>query len=262
MKIAVAQIECTPGDVTANCAKIVSFAKQARDRKCDLVVFPELTDTGYDVRSVKRQASSWAGLPLALVKKTAAGLGIHVICGLSERDSGTVFNSLAVVDPQGELRGKYRKVHLFRSGTADERRCFSAGGSLEIVHLGILRVGLLICYDLRFPEMSRTMSLQGVDALVVSAAWPAARAQHWVTLLAARAIENQCYVIGCNRVGTDAKLTFAGQSCIIEPSGEVIAQGSPDKEELLVGEINRTAIAKVRATIQVFKDRRSELYQQ
>jgi predicted amidohydrolase len=261
MKVGIAQISCTPGDVSANCARIVAFARKAHEAGCDLVVFPELTDTGYDLRTIRKSASSWMGLPLSLLRKTAAGLNLHMICGLTEKEAGTIYNSLAVINPQGEVIGRYRKTHLFASGTTDERRYFSAGSAFELVHIGVMRAGLAICYDLRFPEMSRALTLNGAETLLFSAAWPLARIQHWQALLTARAIENQCAVIGCNRVGTDAKLTFGGSSCILGPGGELIAQGSTDTEELVVGEINRTSIARARSAMQVFRDRRRDLYQ-
>ena len=158
------------------------------------------------------------------------------------------------------MLGKYRKIHLFSSAPVHEDRYFTPGSSLTTLHIGEMTWGFSICYDLRFPELYRSLALQGAEVLVNCTAWPASRAAHWETLTRARAIENQAYMIGTNRVGTDGGVTFCGRSCIVEPFGEVISLGSADEEELVVGEIRKDKVVSFRQDIPVFQSRRKDIY--
>jgi predicted amidohydrolase len=126
--------------------------------------------------------------------------------------------------------------------------------------MGGFKWGLMICYDLRFPELSRTLALQGAEVLAVCSAWPLSRISQWEALLRARAIENQAYVIGANRTGRDRAFTFGGTSLIIDPLGNVVSQGRPGAEELLTADIENAAIESARKAIPVFEHRRPDLY--
>ena len=260
MKIAVAQVRCLPGDPERNCAQIAPLAKKAKGQGCDLVVFPEMVDTGYEMSAIKETASSWTGLPFSTVKHAAIDCGIHLICGLSEREGEKIYNSVGVFDPGGNLIGKYRKTHLFSPDPVNEDRYITAGDSLEMVQVDDLKLGLLICYVLRFPEVGRNLAKSGAQVLVVCSAWPFPRERHWKILTAARAIENQCYAVAANRIGTDGPLTFCGSSCIIDPEGMVMESGSVDKEELLIAEISADAVVSLRDRIPTLRDRREDLY--
>lgn len=260
MKIAVAQVNCSLGDVTSNCKQITSFAKRARGLGADVVIFPEMIDTGYEMLTVVKNASKWDGLPFVTAKQAAADLGLYVICGLSEREEGNIYNSLGVFEPAGDLIGKYRKTHLFSGSPVHEQRYLTQGNSLTVVRVGDMTFGLLICYDLRFPEISRMLVLNGAEVLVVCSAWPFPRDAHWKTLLAARAIENQVYVVAANRIGSDGPLTFCGSSCIVDPLGVTLTGGSHDSEELLISEISPEVVVSVRGSAPVLQDRRKDLY--
>jgi predicted amidohydrolase len=167
---------------------------------------------------------------------------------------------MAVFNSRGELTGKYRKSHLYTCAPVHEERCFGAGNSLAVVEIGGFKCGLMICYDLRFPEMSRALALKGAEVLLISSAWLTPRVAHWDMLLRARAIENQVYVAGCNRTGTDGGTGFCGSSAIVDPYGITVAAAATDREELLVGEITRETIQWVRGRMPVFNDRRADLY--
>ncbi len=260
MKIAMAQLDCTVGEIDLNCSKITSFAVRAKEESCDLIVFPEMMDTGYEMRTVREVASSWKDSPFLTAQRAAAGSEIYLICGLSEREENKIYNSVAVFNPSGELIGKYRKMHLLSLDQVNENQYIMAGDSPEMVQIGDMKCGLLICYDIRFPELSRYLTGEGTVALIVCSAWPLPRQNHWKTLTTARAIENQSYVVAANRVGTDGPLTFCGSSCIVDPYGISVVSGSEDREELLIGEVTLETVNSIRASMPVLEDRRDDLY--
>ncbi len=260
MKIAIAQIDCSLGDIASNCSKIPLYAKRAKEQDCDVIVFPEMTDTGYEMHTIQQVASSWTDQPFAVAKGAAEDFGMYLICGLSEREGEKIYNSIAVFDPAGNLIGKYRKTHLLSLDPVNEDRYLTPGDSLETVKIGGMIWGLSICYDLRFPEVSRSLVKRGVEVMVVCAAWPLPRQSHWRTLTVARAIENQSYVIATNRVGVDGPLTFCGSSCIVDPYGNLIASGSDTDEEILTAEITHEAVGTLREDMPILKNRRDDLY--
>ncbi len=253
-------MDCTPGDVAGNCARITQMAKRAREQECQALFLPELADTGYEMRTVERTASAWPGLPFNTTQNASRNHSINIICGLSERQGDAIYNSLAVFSPDGSLIGKYRKTHLIPIDPIHEDRYITPGNSLELVEIGGIKWGLLICYDLRFPEISRALALMGCHALAVCASWPFPREAHWMALAGARAIENQSHVTACNRVGTDGPLTFCGSSCVINAEGKVLAQGSRDREEIITADINMEEVDSIRAAMPVLRGRRQELY--
>ena len=260
MRVGLAQLECSVGDVEGNCGKIEEFCRRAAAEGCEVIVFPEMTDTGYAPEFITAKASSWDGLPFQTAQRSASELGLFVICGLSEREGGRLFNSQAIISPDGDLLGRYRKTHLFTPDPIREERIFAPGAVLTLLVIQNLIWGFSICYDLRFPEFYRLLALRGAEVLVNSTAWPLSREKHWDILTKARAIENQAYFIGVNRVGSDNGFRFCGRSRIVNPFGEMVAEASPDQEELLVGEIQPEKIHKFRTKLPVFDDRRADLY--
>jgi omega-amidase len=261
MKIAAAQSACVVGDVAANLRKIRDFATRAKRAGAEWIVFPEMFDTGYVTFVIRKLASPWARGAVPELQELAKELSLGIVCGVSERDGDSIFNSQVVIDRQGQIVGKYRKTHLFSPAPIEEHKCFAAGTELTTVEMGEWRGGLTICYDLRFPEIYRLLAIdRGANLFVVSSAWPVVRRQHLRALAVARAIENQAYLILANRVGVDNGSKFCGDSAIIDPSGAILAAASVDREELIEAEISRSLIAAVRERMPVFTDRRLELY--
>jgi predicted amidohydrolase len=157
--------------------------------------------------------------------------------------------------------GRYRKTHLFTAAPIEEHKCFSPGDGFTSFAFADLRFGLSICYDLRFPEVYRKLAVENdVNAFLISSAWPFPRIEHFRTLAMARAIENQSYVIVANRVGTDNGISFCGTSAIIDPYGVIIASASQDREELINAELSGDLVNSVRSRMEVFADRRRDLY--
>ena len=260
MRIAAAQMACMVGDVPANLIKIENFIEEAAGKNCDAVVFPEMSDTGYDRNAVVEKAAGWDAGPLAKIREAAATNRICVFCGLSERESGQTFNSVAAIDPDGNLLGRYRKTHLAAFHPLNEDRIFAQGDALEVFDFSGMRCGPMICYDLRFPEISRTLALRGAQILVLCSAWPFPRLRHWETLIHARAIENQVFMVAANQVGSNGQVSFCGSSRIVDPFGVALAAASEESESLVVAEIDLDRLETVRNAMPVFRHRREEIY--
>ena len=261
MKIAAAQIACSLGDVGANVRKMRDFSAQARGGGADLVVFPEVADTGYAMPVIEACATSWDQGAVPELQKIAKELSIAIICGVSERDGSSIYNSQVFIDANGNVVGSYRKTHLLTGVPIGEDECFVPGNELKSFPFGGVRLGLSICYDLRFPEVYRTLAIEErANVFILSSAWPFPRLEHFRVLAAARAIENQSYMIVSNRVGTDDGVTCCGSSAIIDPYGVTLAAASTDREELVRAEVSEEVITSVRNRMAVFAQRRPDIY--
>jgi omega-amidase len=261
MKIAVAQISCSLGDSDANLTKVRDFCARAKETGAELIVFPEMTDTGYSMPVVQNHAASWSNGFVPGLQETARKLSIAVVSGVSERDNTSIYNSQVFVDQEGNITAKYRKTHLYAVAPIEEQKCFAPGETFASVAHGGLRFGFSICYDLRFPEMYRKMvTAQNVSVFIISSAWPFPRVEHFRTLALARAIENQSYVIASNRVGKDDDLWFCGSSAIIDPRGVMIAAASADREELIQADVSEELVLSVRSRVESVAHRRQDLY--
>jgi omega-amidase len=262
MKIAVAQIACSLGDPGANLLKVRDFSRRAKDEAgAELIVFPEMTDTGYAMPVIREHASDWANGFVPGVQEIAKRISIAIVSGVSERDGSSIYNSQVLVDSQGNIAAKYRKTHLYAVAPIEEQTCFAPGHAFASIELGDLRFGFSICYDLRFPELYRKLTTeQNVDAFVISSAWPFPRDEHFRILAVARAIENQSYMVASNRVGKDDDLWFCGSSAIIDPRGVVISAASADREELIHGDLSQELVHSVRQRVQSLGHRRQDLY--
>jgi len=261
MKIAAAQISCVLGDFNANLRKVCDFAELAKKSGAELIVFPEMIDTGYSMPVIQKHAKKWSEGAVPQLQKIAKEISIDIVAGISDRDGSSIFNAQVLLNAQGEILGKYRKTHLVTAAPLDERVCLSPGNEFVSCKIGKFTVGLSICYDLRFPEMARTLVVdRGANVIVNSSAWPVVRAEHLRILALARAVENQSYFIIANRIGTDDGVTFCGSSVIVDPSGKILAAASPDCEELIYAEVSEQVIADVRDHVTVFAHRRNDLY--
>jgi predicted amidohydrolase len=261
MRVAVAQISCSLGDQKANLSKVRDFSGRAKEVGAELIVFPEMTDTGYSMPVIQKHANHWKSGFVPGLQEIASELSVAIVSGVSERDESSIYNSQVLVDAKGDIVAKYRKAHLYAVAPVEEQACFAAGDSFASFALGDMRFGFSICYDLRFPEMYRKLvTEQNVGVLLISSAWPFPRVGHWSVLAQARAIENQAYVIASNRVGKDEELWFCGSSAIIDPRGVMIAAASADREELIHADLSQELVQSVRSRIQSLAHRRQALY--
>jgi len=261
MKVAAAQIACVPGDLDANLAKIREFAGRAKEAGAELIVFPEMSDTGYSMPMIQKWATPWSEGAVPKLQEMAKDLSLAIVCGVSERAGGKIYNAQVIIDAAGQIVSKYRKTHLVTAAPLDERPYFAAGDTFASYRMDPFQLGQSICYDLRFPEMCRTLALEHrANVFVTSSAWPFPRLEHLRILALARAIENQSYLILSNRVGTDDGVTFCGSSAIVDPYGVVLAAASADREELIQAEISESVIESVRSRMAAFDHRRADLY--
>jgi predicted amidohydrolase len=257
MNIALAQMDVQWANPEANLEAAERMVAHAATAGADLVILPELWGSGYDLAHAQAYASA---LDTGLFEHMAALArrhGLYVTGSLLEASKGHIYNTCVLFGPQG-LAGQYRKLHLFR--LMQEDRYLTPGdrpSQCKDLPWGV--TGLAICYDLRFPELFRGYALDGAQLIVLPAQWPAPRIDHWRTLLRARAIENQCFIAGCNRVGADPDNTFGGASAIVGPWGELLVEGK-DHPELLVARIAPEKVHEARRRIPVLSDRRPDCY--
>jgi omega-amidase len=258
-KIAVIQMDLAFGNPEANFAKAKERIAEAAGQGADVIVLPELWTTGYDLNRLDEIADPEGRETSSLISELARKHSVHIVAGsVAARTGEGVANTLLVFDKHGNLAGRYGKAHLFR--LMDEEKHLVAGNTAGLFRLDGVSCAGVICYDIRFPEWIRKLALAGAQVLFVPAEWPLPRLAHWRTLLTARAIENQCYVVACNRAGSDPANTFAGHSMIIDPWGETVAEAG-EEETLLFGEIDTDLVPEIRSRIPVFEDRRPELYE-
>lgn len=244
MLIALCQAAGRRGDIAANLMSVRNAASEAADEDAALVVFPECFLTGYyNPDRAEELAIGAEDAPMRELCAIAAKTGIAIVCGLYERHAGSIHNSAMLVGPDGRLMTAYRKKHLFG---AWERSVFTAGADGAVVTLGDLKLGLLICYDVEFPEEARRLARAGAELIVVPTALMEPAGVIPTVLVPARAAENQIFVAYANRVGQEDHLNFVGQSCIVGPDGRDLARADERGETLLFGRISTAAIARVR----------------
>jgi len=255
--ISLAQIDVARGQPEENLEKARRWVAEARRRGSDIIIFPELWASGYDLPNADRYAAPLGEGIFAQVADLARQHGIYITGSLLEAREGRVYNTAPLFDPRGELVGCYSKAHLFR--LMEEEKYLAPGGEAPVFELPWGPTALAICYDLRFPELFRRYALGGARLVLLCAAWPHPRLAHWRTLLRARAIENQYFVAACNRVGQDESGHFCGRSAVLDPWGEAVIEAG-EQEVLLTVTIDLARVDAVRETIPVFKDRRPEVY--
>jgi predicted amidohydrolase len=258
MRVAVSQKKCEPGNVGRNCADYQVIAHQAKQLGAQLVVFPELSDTAYDLQRIKSLASDYeTGTPLNALKKAAVERGISIVAGITEKLGNDVFNAAVAINTDGDVIANYRKIHLY---TPSGEGVFTAGNAPVLFDLHGFRIGLQICYDLRFPEFARYLACEGASVILIPTAWPFPRVEHWNLLTRARAIENQCYVIGANHVGHECGFSFCGNSRVVDPHGVLVTSASEDQEELLVADLSHAKIDFVRNRQPIFSHMRRDIF--
>ena len=259
MKVGCIQMYVAYSDVERNFANAERLIREAAAKGAQIIVLPELWNTSFALKEIATIADDEGKRTQQFLTTLAKELAVHIVGGSVATKKGQHFyNTMYTVNQQGELVGDYDKVHLFR--LMDEHLYLTAGNRLNRFALGDIEAGGVICYDTRFPEWLRSHALQGAQVLFIPAQWPTARIDHWQTLLQARAIENQCFVIAVNRL-SHKKENFNGHSMIIGPWGEVLWTGG-DEEELAIIDVEFSAVQEVRKRIPVYDDRRPELYRE
>lgn len=253
MRLAAVQLDIAWHDPTTNRARMAALLDGADLPAGSIAVLPELGDVGFSIdldAVTPSDAPAWAA-------EQARQRAIHIAVGYPRRaEDGFGRNEMAIAAPDGSLGEAYAKVHPF--GFGRETEAYRGGQRLVLRRVGPFTACPLVCYDLRFPELWRLATLAGADLFLIGASWPAARQHHWRSLLIARAIENQAYVVAANRVGRDPSLTYGGGSMIIGPTGEVLAEAN-DQPCVLTALADHAALSAWRAKFPALRDVHREL---
>jgi omega-amidase len=258
LTVSLGQMDVALGQPQANLETAQLMAAEAARRGSDVLVLPELWSTGYDLEHAASHATDLGAGIFAQTAEIARRHDLTIVGScLSLQDQGRYANTAVFFGPDGSAQGHYSKIHLFR--LMQEEQYLTAGQDLGLIETAWGPAGLAICYDLRFPELFRRYALAGARLIFIPAEWPAPRLAHWQTLLRARAIENQLFVVACNRVGQSKGQHFFGHSAIIDPWGELVVEGG-GQEMVLTATIDLGRVDEVRTQIPVFADRRPELY--
>lgn len=258
MRVASIQMEIAFGEVERNYDKARRLIAQAAEEGADIVALPELWNTSFYPDNVFELADEDGRRTKEFLSALAKEYGINIFGGsVANRRGQVLYNTTYVVSRQGDIVATYDKVHLFSPGHEDQ--IFQPGNKPNVFELDGVRMASIICYDLRFCEWVRMAALAGAQMLFVPASWPYPRLTHWQVLNQARAIENQFFVVSINGAGMAGKLQLCGGSRIINPWGEILDEAG-DTEKILAAEVDFSMVQDIRSHINVFRDRRPELY--
>ena len=259
MRIACAQMDVLLGRPEENLAHAEELVRKAAGAGADFILLPETWNTGFFPREGLAGMADREGRTVkARMGALAKELNVNLIAGsVADERGGKVFNTAYVFDRAGKCAAAYDKTHLF--SPMGEHECFTPGENVVDFTLDGVKCGLITCYDIRFPELTRTLALRGIDVLFVPAQWPAVRTEHWRTLTKARAIENQIFLACCNGCGTAGETVYGGNSAIYDPWGVVLAAAG-ETEEIISADCDLGIIDSIRSSMHVFADRRPELY--
>lgn len=259
MKIAAIQFNSILGGVEKNYATADAYMKEAVSQGADILVLPEMWNTAFYPENVKTLADIKGQRTQQFLSAFAEHYHVAIVGGsVATRQRDGLYNTTYVVDAKGQLVGTYNKVHLFSPGKEDV--VFTAGTTPNVFALDGVTMASMICYDIRFPEWARTAALKGAKILFIPAAWPIERLRNWQILNTARAMENQCFVVAVNACGIAGDYTFGGHSLIIDPLGNVLAEGDT-QDGIVTADIDLSSLDNIRQAINVFADRRPFLYE-
>ncbi len=249
-------------DKQHNLKVIALQAGNARRRNVDILIFPELQLTGYTMKDeVYNQAEPIPGPSLKKVEKLAREHGVHIIFGMPEESEvkGVLHNTAVLIGPRG-LVGKYRKIHLPTHTVFEERRYYRPGRDAPVFETSLGTIGLTICYDLYFPELTRLLALQGAQLIIAISASPSLRRTFFESFCLSRAMENAVYLAYVNRVGVEDGLQFWGGSRVVSPGGSILAQCKYDEEEFRLCKVDLDEVSRSRAFIPTIKDLEPTLF--
>lgn len=244
------------GQVETNLGRATALLREAAEGGASLCVLPEMWSTGFDYENLLRLSGSTPEILHEL--RRFAGSRRTVIAGsLPERSGRFVYNTLYLIDATGVIAGEYRKAHLF--SPSGEHLHFRRGSRTGVARTRVGAIGPQICYDLRFPELSRKYFLEGAFLLCVCAQWPSLRKEHWELLVTARAVENQLFVVAANAVGRSGEFHYAGGSAILSPMGARLAEAK-EKEGVISATLDPAEVDEVRRRMPCALDRNERAY--
>jgi len=263
IRIALAQIGCKREDKAENLAKMEKATTKAKKQNADLVIFPELSLTGYVVRDqIYELAETIPGSSTKVMENIAKKTKVYTVFGmpeLSEKTQATIYNAAVLLGPEGVI-GKYRKMYLPTHSVFEEKRYFRPGYQTAVFDTKLGKIGLIICYDIFFPEVSRLTRLKGAKLIVCISASPAVRRTFFETLTVARAMENTAFLAYVNLVGVEDGLQFWGGSRLIDSSGKILAKAKYDEEDLVIGKVKYADMRSAETFVPTLRDLRPELF--
>ena len=260
MKVACIQMDMMFANPDENFRKAEILINRAIEAGADTVVLPETWNTGFFPKeNLKELADNNGSRTKAVLSGIALEKGVNIVGGsvANVKDDG-VYNTCYVFNRKGECVAEYDKTHLF--SPMDEDKFFNKGDHVSTFELDGLKCAVIICYDVRFPELTRTMTVNGVDILFMVSQWPLVRVPHLDALTKARAIENQMFVVCCNSSGTAGQTIYGGNSSVNDPWGVTIAHAKGQEEEIIIADCDTSILEGIRSSINVFRDRRPEIY--
>ena len=260
MRISLIQMNMKQAAPDENYPHAVSLIEETIEKECpDVLVLPETWNTGFFPKeNLALLADDDGTRTIKEIGALAKQYAVNIVAGsVANRRDDDVYNTAYIFDRTGEVVASYDKTHLF--SPMGEHEFFEAGDHLCRFKLDGVSCAMIICYDIRFPELTRSLTLKGVDVFFVVSQWPDVRADHLRTLARARAIENQMFVTVCNSCGRYDETQYGGGSVLIDPWGKVLAEAG--KEEMVISsDLDLSVVDGIRSSINVFRDRRADLY--
>lgn len=249
MKIGLLQYSPEWEEVENNLVKIKEIFEISYNFE-DVIILPEMTLTGFTMNSTE-YAEEIDGVATKFFLQLSRKYRTNIFAGLIEKDDDKIYNSLVHFDDQGLIRARYRKIHPFSFAKEDEH--YDKGKEIVITEINKTKIGLTICYDLRFPELYRLYGKERVDLIINIANWPSKRIAHWKHLLKSRSIENLCFTAGVNRIGKDPKNDYAGNSALFNPMGKELLM-CKDEEGIFSVEVNLNEVSETRDKFRFLDD--------
>lgn len=244
MKVSSVQLEIADRSKDRNVKHAIEVLDSVPES--ELILLPEIWPTGYfSFDRYQNESEPVSGPTVEIIRDKARERKCHILMGsFVENDGGQIYNTTLLLGPKGEILARYRKIHLF-GYRSDERRILSSGRDVVVIDTAWGRSGFSTCYDLRFPELFRLMVDGGATFFLIPSAWPMARLAAWRLFNRARAHENLAYLLSCNCAGINAGTRYAGHSMIVDPLGQVLAEGG-EAEEIVTAEIDPGLVDSVR----------------
>ena len=261
LTLALVQMDSEFGNIEHNLARIIEHTRQARALGTQIIAFPELILCGShpDMLGSRLQelALSREDEPIQKLARAARESGVYLLAGFLERrdNTGAVYDSLAWCSPNGQI-ATYAKTHMYMT----ERKYFSFGQQSQVFDSEFGKVGILICYELCFPEVARILALKGAEVILAPAAWGTLDEMQWPLYVRTRALENLIFTAAVNRAGVEGNLHYIGQSMVVHPLGNILGHLDTDQEQMLVTTVDLDQIAAARKRSEHWVDRRPELY--
>ena len=251
------QMDIKPGDIPHNLKTVVSLTEKSLKFNPDMIIFPEMFATGFAYPYITKIAKEYFNELAAFLTNLSYKTNSFIVGGsIPELHEGLLYNTSIVFSPERKALGYCRKIHPF--SLTEEAKHFSGGDRIAVIETPLAKLGIVICYDIRVPEIARKLTLEGAEILIVPAQFPRPREHHWHAVLRSRAIENQVFLVGVNRVG-GKNPDYFGHSIAIDPYGTVLDE-LDDKEGILICEIDLGRIEEVRKAMPVLLERRPEVY--